>query len=644
MTATEGASPTLRILHLEDSGPDAELIRAELTAHWPDCRIEVVSTRADFLGAIDREDFDLILSDYSIPGFDGMAALDEARRRHPVTPFIFVSGTIGEDNAVEALKRGATDYVIKDRMDRLVPVLRRALVELRETRLREEAEKRLRVQAAILDQARDAIYVRDTEDRVLFWNSSAERIFGYGFAEVRERPVPEAVYQFWGRERYLEANRILMADGEWSGEVQIVNKSGEPVDLMARWTLVQIGPDEPRRILCINTDITAQKRFETQFLRAQRLESVGLLAGGIAHDLNNVLAPILMSVNLLQQQFSDPDSLRMLGVLESSAQHGAALIRQVLAFARGEDGERAELDLRIAIRDVMRLLAETLPRAIELRTELPADLWLVSSDSTQFGQVLMNLCVNARDAMPRGGTLTVRAANVSVDEAMAAANSGARPGPHVAVAVADTGSGIPPEAIDRIFDPFFTTKAAGKGTGLGLSTVIGIVRSHGGFLKVRSDVGRGTEFVLYFPAFPAAARPAPAQTDAPPPRGNGETILVIDDEDSVREVAGKLLEASGYRVLPAADGAAGIRIFRERSGDIDAVITDMMMPGMQGPEVVASLRSIDDDVRIVAVTGVLGESMKLAEQPGRLKFLAKPMRGNELVRALQGVLARPRGR
>ncbi|HEX3730938.1 MAG TPA: ATP-binding protein, partial [Opitutaceae bacterium] len=280
---------------------------------------------------------------------------------------------------------------------------------------------------------------------------------------------------------------------------------------------------------------------------------------------------------------------------------------------------------------------ETLPRSIKIETDYASDLWLISGNSTELGQVVMNLCVNARDAMASGGTLFVRAHNLQVDEALARAHPGAHPGPHVVIAVADTGCGIPAEIVDRIFDPFFTTKAAGKGTGLGLSTVLGIVRSHGGFLQVQSELGRGTEFRLFFPALLSGAEP-PAKAGVELPRGHGETILLIEDEEGVRKIVRALLESRGYKVIPAPDGATGIALYRQSHGTIDGILTDMMMPGLQGKDVVAGLREINPAARIVVMSGVLGENEGLKDEPGRLTFLQKPMTAEQLLKAFRKVL------
>ena len=633
------APPTF--LHLEDSPADAELIQAELTREWPDCRIQRVQTRQDFVAALENGGVDLILSDFSMPGFDGLSALAIASENRPDIPFIFLSGTIGEENAVEALKRGATDYVIKDRMGRLVSSIRRALDEVHGSRRRRQAEKKLREQAALLDKAQDAIYVRDLEGRILYWNRSAERIYGYSTADALGRSSPDLLLHGADSAAFLEAQQALMERGEWVGELRKINKAGQELDIMARWTLVRDESGLPANILCIETDVTERKRLEKQFFRAQRLESLGTLAGGIAHDLNNALAPILMAIELMEAKATDNDTRRMLEVLATSAKHGAALVRQILAFARGAEGGRSELQPRLIIREAARLLGETLPRSIEIQEQVPDDLACVVGDSTQFHQVLINLCVNARDAMPDGGRLTLRAENVTVDRAMVRNNPGAKRGPHVLITVADSGTGIPPEILDRIFDPFFTTKEAGKGTGLGLATVLGIVKGHGGFLQVHSRPGRGTEFRLFFPAATAASSADKPLAGIETPLGRGETVLVIDDELSVRAIAGALLEAHGYHAIVAEDGPAGVDLYRERAAEIDLVLTDMMMPGMQGAQVIAALRGINPDVCIVAMSGLV-EAQRLGTTPvaGRLEFLQKPMTGVEMLRVVQQMLAK----
>ncbi len=339
----------------------------------------------------------------------------------------------------------------------------------------------------------------------------------------------------------------------------------------------------------------------------------------------------------------------MLDTIERCAQRGADIIKQLLTFARGNPGARVPLPVRHLLRDIDKMIRETFSRDISPRTTTPPDLWPLLGDATQVHQALMNLCVNARDAMPEGGTLTMEAENVTVDEAFASMALNARPGAYVCVRVGDTGAGIAPQDLPRIFDPFFTTKEIGKGTGLGLATVLGIVRGHHGFIRVDSRVGRGTTFELYFPASPAAEAPIQAGTEAPPPRGQGELILVVDDEASLRDSSRRTLEWHGYRVVTADQGAEGLEVFSRCRAEIRAILTDMMMPVMNGPAMIAALRRLDPDVLILGMTG-------LPEPTGLRGFeafdlpvlLTKPFAGDDLLRVLNASLqasgaARARG-
>ena len=632
----------LTILHVEDNASDAELIRVLLEEEWPGCRIDRVQTREEFVSALARGQFNLILSDFSLPHFDGLSALALARQRSMATPFIFISGTIGEDNAVEALRRGATDYVIKDRPARLIPAIHRALEQVSVHEQRRHAETQLREQAELLDKARDAIVVSTFDGKISYWNQGAERIFGWTAVETLGR-VGRELFSGGGIEEIQAVREALGAGDEWHGEVRLHDKAGKLLIVESRVTVIRDASGKPRSHLIISSDVTEQKKMEQQFLQAQRMESIGILAGGIAHDLNNALAPILMGLGLARKKVSDPDIHRLLEVMEKSALHGASLVRQVLAFARGTHGERTVLNPPLVIREVVTLLGETLPRSIHIETDLSPDLSPISADSTQLSQVLMNLGVNARDAMPDGGRLTIRASDVNVNVAQAEAHPGITAGAFVLIAVEDTGMGIPAAIIERIFDPFFTTKGAGKGTGLGLSTVLGIVKSHDGFMEVQSEPGVGTTFRLYFPALVAKAAEVSAIKDTALPSGQGETILVIDDEMDVREVVQALLESYGYRVLLASDGVEGISLYSQHRAIIAAVVSDMIMPAMQGPQVLKELRKIDPAVRIVAMSGVLGNNPNVREEPGRLALLQKPMTGASLIQAVQRVLPPKQG-
>jgi two-component system, cell cycle sensor histidine kinase and response regulator CckA len=441
----------------------------------------------------------LILSDFSLPQFDGLSALSLAREYATATPFVFLSGAIGEERAVDALTRGASDYVLKDRPARLVAAIRQALERIHEIERRRRAESELRNQASLLDKARDAIIATDTMHRIAYWNASAERLYGWTAAEVFGRSIQELGLGY-DPVRFLAARGQLLTSGEWRGEFRLRTKTGGTVRIESTWSLVLGDDGQPQSILYIDTDVTEKKNLERQLLRADRLESIGMLAGGVAHDLNNILSPILMGSGLLRETLTDQTHLEILRNIESGAHHGAALVRQLTTFARGGEGEHVVLDVAPIVADVRQLLHQSLPAEIKITASWSDSLHAIRADPTQIKQLLLNLCFNARDAMPEGGVLIIRAENRVVDLALAGIHPDAQPGAYLLLTVRDTGTGIPAEIVEKIFDPFFTTKEIGKGTGLGLSTVAGIVKSHGGFLKVESEMGRGTEFQLFLPA------------------------------------------------------------------------------------------------------------------------------------------------
>jgi CheY-like chemotaxis protein len=369
------------------------------------------------------------------------------------------------------------------------------------------------------------------------------------------------------------------------------------------------------------------------------MESIGTLAGGIAHDLNNVLTPILLSTSLLLEGERDPARLETLAAIEASATRGAEMVSHVLSFARGLDGRRAEVQVRPLVADVAKIVRDTFPKNIRFEQCLGPSLWPMEADATQIHQVLINLCVNARDAMPAGGRITVSADNVSVDDQAAALNLDAHAGPHVKLEISDTGSGIAPQIIHKIFDPFFTTKAIGKGTGLGLATSLVIVKSHGGFIEVQSESGVGTRFCVFLPAIAAGVAATPAAPHVVFHKGHGETILVIDDEALIRRIARRTLEACGYRVLAAADGFEGVAVYTAHQREIAVVITDMMMPVMDGLATIRALVRLNPAVRIIGASG-LAEDRDLASVGGTnlTHFLTKPYTAASLLNTIHTVL------
>jgi PAS domain S-box-containing protein len=496
--------------------------------------------------------------------------------------------------------------------------------------------------AGILASAMDAIITVDENQRVVLFNAAAEKMFRCSAREALGQSLDRFI-----PDRFRAAHRDhIRVFGETKVTQRTMGKmrplyglrsDGEEFPIEA--SISQIEADNHKLFTAIVRDISEKKRLEAQFLRAQRMESIGTLAGGIAHDLNNVLSPILTAVELLQMRLSDESSQRLLNILHTNAVRGSEMIKQVLSFARGVEGEYIPLQPTHLIKEIIKILADTLPKSIEITFSINPDLWNVSGDSTQLHQVLMNLCVNARDAMPHGGRLRIEADNVEIDEHYARMSVDAKPGKYVSVAVVDTGIGIPEQNLTKIFDPFFTTKEQGRGTGLGLSTVAGIVRSHGGFINVYSEMGRGAQFKVYLPAI-ESAQAAPAKTlRRDLPAGNGELILVIDDENAIREVARETLVAFGYRVMVASDGAEAMAIFVAHKDEVKLVITDMMMPYMDGPATIRALRRLDPAIKIIVTSGLKAED-KIAEatQIGLKSFLPKPYTAEKLLRTVAAAL------
>jgi len=505
----------MRILHLEDNGLDAELFGNLIQKEWPDCEIDPAAGRDTFLSRLMGQRYDLILSDFSIVGFDGLDALRIARELTPETPFIFLSGTIGEDRAVEAMRNGAVDYVLKDRPKRLIPAIRRAIAH--------------------------AEHVHD------------------------------------------------------------------------------------------------KRVAEEQLLKMQRLQNIGMLAAGIAHDFNNVLAPILMGIPLLREHVADSGMKTILSNMEVSVLRGAGLVQQILGFAQGSSTRPQVFQPKHVVRELLGIMRQTFPKNIDIEERVQADLWMIEANPTQLHQLLLNLCVNARDAMPAGGALRIVARNQHLDSA-AAKVSEAPPGRHVVFEINDTGTGISAEDMARIWEPFYTTKASGRGSGLGLPTVRRIVAAHHGVITLRSIPGRGTTFTVFFPAAESGTpRAEPIETSAP--RGNGELILIVDDDHNVRSLTEALLLKHGYRALTAANGVEAVELFTPLLGEVRMVITDLGMPRSDGFALTNAVRSLNPSVRILAMSGMADATAQMQKQQVAYPILGKPFTVDALLRTVHELLA-----
>jgi len=501
---------------------------------------------------------------------------------------------------------------------------------------RKRAQEKIRERASLLNITHDAIAVRDLEHRLTYWNKGAERLYGWTEDEIKGKNANELLYKEESP-GLMEAKKIVIERGKWPGELCQVTKDGKEITVDSRWVLTYDLKGAPKSILIINTDVTEKKKLEAQFLRAQRMDSLGTLAGGIAHDLNNILTPIMLSLQILKEECPDEDKRKMVDILERNTTRGADLIKQVLLFARGAEGEHRTVQVAYLISEIGKVTKETFPKSIEVRFSISRGLWEVTGDATQLYQVLMNLCVNARDAMPKGGILEISAENLFIDEKHKRMNIEAKIGPYIVITVTDTGTGIPPEILDKVFEPFFTTKAHGKGTGLGLSTSIGIIKSHSGFIDVNSEVGKGTAFKVYLPSAATTETQQVKAQELTPNTGNGEMILVVDDEVSIREVTNVILETNGYRVITAADGAEAISLYQEKGTEIKIVLMDMAMPVMDGQTCTRELRKINPEIKIIAVSGLIEKETfsKVAKQVNTL--LNKPYSSEQLLKTIKDI-------
>ncbi len=499
---------------------------------------------------------------------------------------------------------------------------------------RKLAEERIHQQASLLDKAQDAILVCDLNHRILYWSKGAEKIYGWTAEEILGKEVCDVVCGGDNSE-LLRAQQALSAADEWNSEARHITKSGKPLVVESRWTLVRNEQGQPDYNLILNTDITEQKKIEEQLLRAQRMESIGTLAGGIAHDLNNILSPILMAVDMLQINAKDEETVRWLKMAQENAERGASMVKQVLTFARGVEGERVSVQIKHIVKDLIKVLNETLPKSIVVKYDIEPELDIISADATQIHQVLMNLCINARDAMPKGGTLTITANNTTFDGNYARMFIEAKAGRYVLLTVKDTGEGMTQEVQQRIFDPFFTTKEIGKGTGLGLSTALTIIKSHGGFLNVYSEPGKGTQFTIYLPTAENDSAARESKVELPYPAGNGELILVVDDEENIREATKSTLEKFGYKVRTATDGTDALALYVQSGTEIAVVLTDMAMPFMDGATTIRALRKMNPTLPIIAASGLPPAEINSLKINA---FLSKPYTAEKLLNTLAEVL------
>lgn len=550
-------------------------------------------------------------------------------------------GKLSSQEACLRCRDGSTRHVVIDAGAlRVAGRLQEIYCAVTDHSLRKRTEGHAREQAELLLRNEEAIIIQNLEGQVIYWSMGAERLYGLPSFEAIGRPLPR---ELGADRRSLEqVRRTVLERGEWSGELQNTTTTGTPFVVESRWVLLRDQSRNPQSILIINEDAAESRLLEEERLRAQRQECIGNLAGGIAHDLNNILQPISIALDIFRSRLADNESQEVLGMLDSNVRRATELVRQILTFTSGVRPERQSVEVHSLFGEVANFVRQAFPKAIQLHVSVEDNLPPLLGDQTQMEQVVLNLCVNARDAMREGGQLRLEAIGFEVDRDFAARQPLAKPGQYVRLTVSDTGAGIPRQIRKKIFEPFFTTKGPEKGTGLGLATVLGIIRRHGGFLTLETEEGCGSSFHVFIPAARGSESPPPQVNSSRPAtlqRGRGETILLVDDEATVLKVIQRSLETSGYHVLTANDGEEGLAVFKQHTGEILLVITDMSMPGMDGPEMAAAIHKISPSLPILGTSGLDTQPDKETLRAlGLQRILSKPCNSATILEAIRQVL------
>ncbi len=587
---------------------------------------------------------DLLLLDVMMPGMDGFEVCRRLRAQAATAevPVVLVTALDDQASRLTGIEAGADDFVSKPFNRAELRARVRTITRLnRYARLHREREKvkladrRIREQAALIDLDPDAIIVLDSQHQVHEWNRGAEQLYGWPASEAVGRSLADLLSTSPDDALTVAAQEARQS-GQWRGDLTMRSRDGARLIVDSRWTYVD---DTSPRTLIIDRDVTEKKEQDARWLRAQRLDCLGALASGIVHDLNNSLSPIMMASELLRSDLSDPDAARWVEMIHGDTQRCAALVRQILTFVRGSDTARRAVQVRPLLADLKRMIAQTFPPNIACEVDSDADVWAVSADHTQIYQVLLNLAVNARDAMPGGGRLRIEARNTTIGDEHTYINPDASAGPHIMISVTDDGEGIPPAIVERIFEPFFTTKPEGSGTGLGLATVRQLVRAHGGFINLRSHPGEGTQFTVYLPASAEAADSLVSSVPTALPHGRNELVLVADDEAALREIAKATLESFGYRVVLATNGAEAVARAAEHGAALGLMVTDLQMPHLDGLSAIRAVRALSPQLPIIAMSGSPDAQQAVVRSGMDVQaILTKPLSADALLREMDRIL------
>jgi hypothetical protein len=635
---------------VEDVEQDALLAVRELTRGGFDVAFERVETPEAMSAALAVQPWDVIISDYDMPRFSALLALGLMKERNLDLPFIIVSGTIGEDIAVEALRAGAHDFMVKGKFARLVPAIDRELREAEMRRERRRIEQDLRTSEQrfqeLFELAPDAIVMTNADGVITLINQPAEALFGYSreelVGELVEKLMPESHRpdHVGLRQNYLRS-AAPRAMGGGMANLRGMRKDGTvfPVEI----SLAPINSSAGPQVAAAVRDVTARLRLEGQLRQSQKMEAIGRLAGGVAHDFNNILSVILSCGEMLLEDLKPGEPMRDdLEEIQKAGLRAADLTKQLLMFSRQQVLEPRVVDLNDVLTAMDKMLQRILGADVDLVSLRTKPLGRVRIDPSSVEQVIMNLVVNARDAMPTGGKLTMETENVVLDESYASDHLGVKPGPYVMLAITDTGTGIDKVTIARIFEPFFTTKEAGKGTGLGLSTVFGIAQQSGGTVWVYSEPGKGTTFKVYLPRVDAAVDAVRAVAPPKDLRGS-ETILLVDDDDQVRAVAHSILQRTGYHVIEARNAGEALLHAERHPGTIHLLLSDVVMPQMSGPELAKRLANARPEMKVLCMSGYTDDSIvRHGVLDAQLAFFQKPITPDALMTKVREVLDSPK--
>jgi PAS domain S-box-containing protein len=627
----------LRLLLIEDSADDAALLVRDLKRGDYDVTFERVSSKPDLEGALSRESWDLIISDYSMPGFNGREALDIVRQRQLDTPFIFVSGTIGEDSAVDAMRAGAQDYLMKGQARRLLPAVARELEEARrrneQRRTAEDLRSTGEMLRAMFRASPLAVVATDLEGIVRSWNPAAERLFGWEASDAVGSPLL-ALSGEKGPETETLLARAMSGGLSMGFETQRRRRDGTQIDVSISVATMNNRAGEPDGFMVIYQDITARTALEAEVRQAQKMEVVGRLAAGVAHDFNNLLTVIASYSDFLLADLATDSPLREdIQQIQGAAASATTLTKQLLVFSRQKVLQPRVVAINSVVEGVSKLLARGIGPDIQLQTDFDPRAGSVMADPTQLEQVIMNLAFNARDAMPRGGTLTIETHGSVRRATPTHVEPLTHPRWHSLVVVRDTGTGMDEQTKGRIFEPFFTTKEAGKGTGLGLATAYGIVQQYDGVIRVESELGRGTSFKIYLP-----------QTDQPTelsePRGPGstrgsETVLIVGDDPNVRIVTRQILERAGYTVLEASDGPTALHLAAKHAAPIDLLLADSNLRGERASDLAKRVAAAGRQTRVLFISGGADGGSGGADERDAI---SKPFTSSALTRKVRELL------